>query len=392
VNVYGDSYGAKLFPILKQGIALAKECNSEGAEIMGYLNILFFQFMTAGKINPSEFESMPSIEQMTERLYHNPDWRDRGLALIGYFAWFRGEFEKGFGLMFEILRRCEGKENMDHAWTCFALGVFYFDTNDLENSWKYYSRSHDVFRKIDLKYGIARAATGMASVAIAKKDPVTALPLLESAIKIYRDMGQISGLSRALNDMGLLEKTEKNYDTAIRHLEESIQLRNAMNHVQGLITSYTELGETYFEKQEYEKALAYQKIALEYAIHVTAKQKRSRLHKSLSDTYKKLGDIHLALEHFESFFAVRSQIMSDEAANNIKKVQTKYEREKSEKEAEMEREKNLELTKAYDIIEQKNKDITDSIRYAKRIQLSLLPTEKLIHRTLSRLNKSGSKK
>ncbi len=40
-----------------------------------------------------------------------------------------------------------------------------------------------------------------------------------------------------------------------------------------------------------------------------------------------------------------------------------------------------------EIIEEKNKDITDSIRYAKRIQESLLPTEKYIEKTLSRLKK-----
>ncbi len=39
------------------------------------------------------------------------------------------------------------------------------------------------------------------------------------------------------------------------------------------------------------------------------------------------------------------------------------------------------------IVEIKNKDITDSIKYAKRIQTSLLPTEKYIERILSRKDK-----
>jgi len=81
--------------------------------------------------------------------------------------------------------------------------------------------------------------------------------------------------------------------------------------------------------------------------------------------------------------------MSDEAANNIKKIQTKYETEKSEKEAEIERLKNVELKKAYIIIEEKNKDILDSIRYAKRIQNSLLPTEVYIENALNRVMKKN---
>jgi hypothetical protein len=47
------------------------------------------------------------------------------------------------------------------------------------------------------------------------------------------------------------------------------------------------------------------------------------------------------------------------------------------------------ITQQKELIEEKNKDITDSITYAKHIQVSLLPTEKYIAQTLKRLNKSA---
>ncbi len=45
------------------------------------------------------------------------------------------------------------------------------------------------------------------------------------------------------------------------------------------------------------------------------------------------------------------------------------------------------MEKQKDIIEEKNKDITDSIVYAQRIQQSLLPTEKYIEKNMDRLRK-----
>jgi len=42
------------------------------------------------------------------------------------------------------------------------------------------------------------------------------------------------------------------------------------------------------------------------------------------------------------------------------------------------------------IVDDKNKEITDSINYAKRIQNSLLPTEKYIEKTIKRLNKKST--
>ncbi|MEO6302193.1 MAG: hypothetical protein ABIP51_03365, partial [Bacteroidia bacterium] len=45
-------------------------------------------------------------------------------------------------------------------------------------------------------------------------------------------------------------------------------------------------------------------------------------------------------------------------------------------------EKNAEIHLQKEIIEEKQKEVMDSIRYAKRIQQSLLPTEKYIARNL----------
>ena len=50
-------------------------------------------------------------------------------------------------------------------------------------------------------------------------------------------------------------------------------------------------------------------------------------------------------------------------------------------------EKNAEINLQKEIIEEKQKEVMDSIRYAKRIQQSLLPTEKYIARNLTDLNK-----
>jgi len=50
------------------------------------------------------------------------------------------------------------------------------------------------------------------------------------------------------------------------------------------------------------------------------------------------------------------------------------------------KERTTELEEAKDVLEEKNKEITDSIRYAKHIQTALLPSEKYIEKNLDRLN------
>jgi hypothetical protein len=46
---------------------------------------------------------------------------------------------------------------------------------------------------------------------------------------------------------------------------------------------------------------------------------------------------------------------------------------------------NIEITKQKELIEEKQKEILDSITYARRIQRSLLPSEKYVEKNLMRL-------
>jgi ribosomal protein L4 len=48
------------------------------------------------------------------------------------------------------------------------------------------------------------------------------------------------------------------------------------------------------------------------------------------------------------------------------------------------KERTVELQHQKELVEEKNKDILDSIRYAKRIQQSLLPSEAYIKRVLKK--------
>jgi len=48
---------------------------------------------------------------------------------------------------------------------------------------------------------------------------------------------------------------------------------------------------------------------------------------------------------------------------------------------------NKEISEQKELLETKNKEITDSIRYAKRIQKAHLPSEDYVSRKLNELNK-----
>jgi serine phosphatase RsbU (regulator of sigma subunit) len=380
-NNYFDTIGERTMPFLHEAEKISEAINYTSGKILCKLNFHFISFVSND--NSKIDRDWASTHAMLNEIKNEPTEYTLALNLIAYNHWFRGEFEKAFDKIFEAVKNA-GKTHDGRAegWTFYALGVFYFDTKDLQNSGLNYEKSLRFFEKARYPYGIARAKTGIASVKIRQEKLEEATPLLEEAISFYRDKSFYAGLGRALNDLALIEKANKEYKKAIELLSESLQIRKEINHIQGLITTYTELGELYLVVNENELALENLQQGLKHSVSINAKYKSIRLHKLLSDTFKKIGDIHLAFEHFEKFHDQRSDVLGEESANNIRKLQTKFETEKSEKEAEIERLKNVELKKAHDEIEQKNKDITDSINYAKRIQYALLAHDDLLKTNL----------
>lgn len=376
--MYSDTLGERVIPILERGVAISKEKGSANGEIMCRITLLFNQNLLRGGAAEDQM-LIESLEAEVRQMQGHIFARSFSLNMLAYLHWFAGNYEKGFNLIFEALRMSsEADDPLSEGWSHYALGVFYFDTKDFENSAFYYTRAFEHFKQGAYVYGQARASNGIASVLILRNENEKALEHIEFAIRIYRQLSQFSGLTRSLNDLAMNEKALGNNSRAISLFEECIGLRRELRHMQGLITSLTELGETLLAETRYPEALEKLSEALELAIQVKSRQKESRIHKLLSALYKQNGDVRKALEHFERFYELNIDLMSDESAHKIKRIQGAFEKEQVEKIAEIEREKNLELQKAYELIEQKNKDISDSINYAQRIQQGILPTDEEI--------------
>jgi serine phosphatase RsbU (regulator of sigma subunit) len=85
-----------------------------------------------------------------------------------------------------------------------------------------------------------------------------------------------------------------------------------------------------------------------------------------------------ALESLKQCIKARESFQSSETRIRLSNIEVAHAIEKSEQEKEIYRLRHVELKQAYDIIEEKNRDITSSINYAWRIQNAILPDPKEI--------------
>ena len=153
------------------------------------------------------------------------------------------------------------------------------------------------------------------------------------------------------------------------------------------------------------------------------------VYNSEAHLYEAEKDFKKALKYHQYYVAIKDTLLNQENNKQLVEMQTKYDSEKKDnqlikKDLEISKEladanqsvmerngfivgfllvivlaffvsksyrekqrSNELLSQQKEIIEEKNKEVTDSIRYAKRIQDALLPSEKFMERTLKRLKK-----
>jgi serine phosphatase RsbU (regulator of sigma subunit) len=186
-------------------------------------------------------------------------------------------------------------------------------------------------------------------------------------------------MSRSLNDLGLIYKKQKKYDFALDYFFEALKIREKSNLKQFALSSLTEISDVYKETGELNKAIPHLKRAAQLASEIHQHAKLANIYKELGQIYKLKGEYDNALEFTEKYIHIIVERQTEERESKINNLQTSL---LQEKEQEIERLRNVELKNAYALISEKNKEITDSIQYARRIQKALLASDDLLKTNL----------
>ncbi|MBI3509475.1 MAG: tetratricopeptide repeat protein [Bacteroidetes bacterium] len=369
-----NSYAKKYYDV-------ALKIGSTRGQAMMLMCMSYYQRET-GNITEAD-----QLLDQTEALFESDSEGDFGPAL-SYFAvhnWILGKREKAFKQAFHSRQFAEkNNSNYDLTWSSYQFGVFYTDLKNYEVALQHFREAELRARSQGDTYALARCLSGIAFIEIQQGNFEEALQINAESLENYKKCGHKTGESRALNDLGVLYKKLKQDSEAEKYLTQALELRMELKYIQGIITSQLELAELHLQNGKTGESKKLLESALKLSEESGAKLKESRCNKMLYEVYKKEHDAEKALFYFEKFFEVESLISGEATSNRISSLQQKYATEKSEQEAEIHRLKNVELKKLNEEIEEKNKNILDSIHYAKRIQDSLLPNMKYIERNLKK--------
>lgn len=279
----------------------------------------------------------------------------RAQAGLGLVHRSLGDFEQALTLSLEGLRTVRRTGNK--VWEGLLLNVIgggYHDVGDYARARDSHARALEIYESLDeseAEEGTvmgARALDGLGTVHNSLGQHAEALEYELRALELFRKAEDSLGEARALNDIGLVYQSQGRLDEALECHQRSLELRREFGNKHAQTASLINMARLYLERGDPDNALGVLHPALTLAMEMEAKPRIAQANLRLAEAYEQRGDYQWALEHYRVYSRVMEQVSGDEASARIRNMQVTWEVERSEKEAELFRLRNVELKEAND--------------------------------------------
>lgn len=295
------------------------------------------------------------------------------------------------------------------------------------------------------EYGANRTRENMATVYSKTGDFERALDLYLEIYDFKKSRDDEDGISTTLMNIGYAYERLGKFQNALDYYSQSLKLLYKLDNNQNIAVCLNNIGDIYYALGKYDQAIDSSKKSLEIAKKLNSKTGIKSSALSLTKSYVEKQKYKEAYFNHVLYSQVKDSLFNEESAKILQEMETKYQSEKKQQEIEKQQltiekqdaqartdrimrfaligglllvvlialqvfrgykqkkkanellsvknqeieEKNMHLNQAnVEIseqkaeIEEKNLNIMDSIRYAKRIQQTILPRDQFVEKLM----------
>ena len=362
---------------------------------------------------------------------------------------FQGDITKSIEYYYKSLKIEEEIGNKKGIASSFHnIGFMYGNQGDLTKALEYYTKSLKIKEEINDKMGIAYSLNNIGNVYERKGDLQLCLKYMNQSLKIREEMNDKTGIATALHNIGYIYDKQNNNQEALTIFYKSLKIFEELKDKQWIAFTTNKISLVLLEEGKVMEANNYAIASMHTAKELGYPLNILRAANALNKIYKKQNKFKEALAMYELEIQMRDSISNAETKKASIKKQFQYQYEKkaaadSVKNAEEQKVKNALLTAqkaqlkqektqrfalygglvlviaflgfvfnrfrvtqkqkliieqqktqvdvAFAHLEEKNREVMDSIMYARRIQRALLTPEKYIEKQLNKLTNNNNK-
>ncbi|MES2763140.1 MAG: tetratricopeptide repeat protein [Bacteroidota bacterium] len=296
----------------------------------------------------------------------------------------------------------EQKNQISLAMAYSAIGVLYYNLKDLSKALEYYEKSITTSKETGNKSALAITYFNLGDIYRKKNEMNKALGIYQESLKLYEELEDKDGTSSILFKISDIYMKQKNYGQAAKVGENSLKLSQELGYPYNISQSSLILSRVYSEMGKWKEA---------YTMHLLHKQMNDSLRsqtsqkaavrsqfkyeyekKAAADSIKSIEEKKIARSRLEVSEAKLKQEKTQRIALygglclvllfagfmfNRFRVTNRQKKIIEAKEQETQRQ-NIIISQQKHLVEEKHREITDSINYAERIQRSFMATKELL--------------
>lgn len=410
-----------------QALLLAKKCNAEADVANAYYNLGKGYY---SKVNYSKsLQCYTACQAIFTRLNDQRKIGEVAQSMASVYIDL-GNFESALKNNLKSLRIWEElNDSANISSSLLNVGLVYYNLKKMNEAKSYYVRSLRIRDLIHDQAGIAACYNNLANVYSDQGDDASALDYLQKSLEIKEKLGNNKGVAATLNNMGSIYTSRHDFAKAKELYMRSYELKKETGDQLGMALTLGNIGGNYYFMNDKGMAINYFLMAVDVAKKIGAGDVLMNNYVNIAQTQYETGNFRKSSEYYQLAGELKDSLYSVEGLKSMNEMQARFNFEKQERELKISKQKNdiqflelsqqrmlkngfiigfifllliamiiynryqvkqkanakleeqkreivrqhQELNVAYGQIETKNKDITDSIRYAKRLQNAILP-------------------
>lgn len=385
---------------LERSLKINEELNNKSGMALS-LNAIGYIYDALGDVTKS-------LEYFHKSLKISEEIKDKkgiGISLnnIGFMYDAQGDILKALECYLQDLKlREEIKDEEGIANSLNNIGTIRESQKNYDEALNCYKKSLAISESHKDKYGIALTYLNIGSVYENQKKFKEAQEYFFKTLTIRQDLNDKEGITRADRRIANMFLRQGNYKEALVHGIRSLRMGQELGFPSNIHDAARILKAIYSKQNKYKEAFDMYELEIKMRDSIANEEtKKAAIKKQFQYAYEKQA-AQDSVKHAEEQKIKNAQLSAQEAQLNVEKTQRYalygglllvvafggfiFNRFKvaHKQKVIIELQKD-EMDMAYERLNEKNKQVMDSINYAKRIQNSLLPTEKYIGRILNKL-------
>jgi tetratricopeptide (TPR) repeat protein len=336
-----------------------------------------------------------------------------------------GKYDESIQTHLKALKIFEELKSRRHITNTYnSLANAYMGLKNNDKAYEYFLKAYNIARGTPgNEFMVAVTSVGVGNMLLEKGQPKDAVKYFREAEKYFHDMKITNYEAMAATMIGETYQRDSNFVEAEKAYIKVVDMFRKSHDDYGLALNLENLGVVEMHKKNYSKAAEYFREAMELNFKRKAWDNIQNSAKNLADAWEHQNNPMEALKTYKIFMQYKDSVINTERNKAVAEAESKYENEKKEQQLQLQKSelektqlkveqknvliyifagavliflvllffvykqynekkkanlllinKNEEIERQKSLIEEKNKDITDSINYSRHIQQAIIPS------------------